>query len=150
MPRMTLLEITQDIPSSTKWARENKERVKERDLARKGTLEGKLISLITQSRYRAKQSKLEHTIDTNFIRELFFKQKGLCALSGLKMAIRGTYGSNEYWHSISIDRIDSNNGYTKDNVQLLCTGVNKIKGKMSDQQFVAFCQSVLENNKCQK
>ena len=146
--KLTLLEIVQDedIPRSTKWARENKEKVKERDEARKGTLDGKLINLVTQSRYRAKKDGRDHDINTEYLRGLYYGQEGLCALSGLKMTIRGEYGSEEYWHSISIDRIDSAEGYVQGNVQLTCTGVNKIKGIMSDEQFIEFCRKVVENN----
>lgn len=150
MPRLTLLDMTQDIPKSTLWARKNKDRVRENDLKRKGTLEGKLISLVTQSRYRAKEKGLLHNVDVKFLRGLYEYQKGLCALSGIVMSIRGSYGSTEYWHSISIDRIDSTKGYTSDNVQLLCTGVNKIKGCMSDDRFIMFCKGVVENKLCQE
>lgn len=140
MRQMTL------VPKSTEWARKNKDRVKERDQLRKGTLEGKLVGLITQSRYRARKSGMAHDIDVRFLRELYDKQQGKCKLSGLVMTMRGTYGSTEYWHSLSIDRIDSSGGYTKENTQLLCTGVNKVKGKMSDSQFLSFCKSVVENS----
>lgn len=147
--RMTLLEIVQDmeVPKSTQWARQNKEKVAERDKERKGTLDGKLLNLVTQSRYRAKQSGLDHDVDRSYLKGLYEGQDGLCALSGIPMTIIGTRGSEDYWKSISIDRIDSSLGYTEGNVQLVCTGVNYMKKDMSDQMFIDFCRKVTENFK---
>lgn len=41
------------------------------------------------------------------------KQKGKCALTGIPMTVTKSGRTNT---NISIDRIDSNKGYTKDNV----------------------------------
>ena len=144
MPKMTLLEMTQETPKSTQWARNNRDKVKARDDARKGTLDGKLISLVTQSKYRAKKAEREHNINTDYLRGLYEGQEGLCALSGLEMTIRGKSGTSEYWYSLSIDRIDSSLGYVEGNVQLVCTGVNRIKGQMADEMFINFCKEVVE------
>lgn len=135
------------VPKSTQWARDNKDRVAQRYQERKGTLDGKLINLITQSRYRAKLRGLNHEFDVKFVRELYHKQNGICALSGKVMSIIGERGSDDYWHSVSIDRIDSSKGYLRDNVQLVCTGVNLMKKDMSDEMFIEFCRSVLEYKK---
>jgi len=145
--KKTLLELVQDIPKSTQWARDNKDRVAEADRLNKGTLKGKLVSLITQSRYRVKKSGLEHSIDSKFLMGLYSKQGGKCALSGIVMTTRGERGGDEYWKSISLDRIDSSKGYTEDNVQLVCTGVNYMKKDMSDELFVHFCKTVVENQR---
>lgn len=136
-----------EVSRSTTWARNNRDRVKQRDNERKGTLDGKLINLITQSRYRCKSSKLEHGIDTEYLRGLYLGQEGLCALSGIEMVIRAPRESNDFWKSLSIDRIDSNLGYIQGNVQLTCTGVNLMKKDMPNQLFIDFCNSVSENNK---
>lgn len=145
--KMSLLEMVQDIPKSTKWARDNKELLAVRYKERKGTLDGKLINLITQSRYRCKSSGRNHTIDTNYLRGLYVGQDGRCALSGIKMSIIGERGSEEYWTSISLDRIDSTLGYIEGNVQLVCTGVNYMKKDMTDSMFIDFCKKVSEFNR---
>ena len=66
-------------------------------------------------------------------------------MSGIEMTIRGERGTDEYWKSISLDRIDSSGGYTEANVQLVCTGVNYMKKDMSDKMFINFCIEVVEN-----
>ena len=107
------------IPKSTLWARKNKEKVQFKYKERKGTLDGKLISLVTQSKYRSKKRGLEHNLTVRYLRGLYKGQEGRCALSGNLMTIIGERGTSDYWHSISLDRIDSSNGYTEGNVQFL-------------------------------
>lgn len=137
----------ESIPKSTLWARRNKEILSERDRLRKSTLDGKLLNLITQSKYRSKSFNRSHDINREFLKNLYFEQQGCCALSGIHMTIIGKRGSDDYWRSISIDRKDSSKGYTKDNVQLVCTGVNYMKKDMSDELFVTFCRNVVEHSK---
>lgn len=129
---------------STDWARANKDKVKARDDARKGTLEGKLISLITTSRYRCKLSGHEHSIDVAYIRNIYEEQQGLCAITGMKMIIRGSNCAADSPYSISLDRIDSTKGYIPGNVWLVCTGVNLMKARLTMDQFVEFCRKVVE------
>lgn len=133
------------ISRSTLWARFNADKLKERDAVKSQTLVGKLTNLVTQSKYRASKSGLGHEVNCKFLQGLWDKQKGLCALSGLEMTIRGERGTDQYWNSVSIDRIDSSKGYLIGNVQLVCTGVNYMKKDMSDEMFIHFCKTVTEN-----
>lgn len=100
------------IPRSTAWARAHKDIVAARDSAKRKTLYGKLLNLATQSRYRATKSGLDHTIDTKYLQGLWDGQNGCCAISGRPMSIFGPRGSDDYWNSVSIDRINSDLGYT--------------------------------------
>lgn len=45
--------------------------------------------------------------------------------------------------NVSIDRIDSNKGYTKDNVQLVCSAINFMKSNLSLNDFIMYCESVI-------
>jgi len=38
--------------------------------------------------------------------------------------------------NVSIDRIDSTKGYSKDNVQLVCMAANQMKNDLSMEEFV--------------
>ena len=49
--------------------------------------------------------------------------------------------------SCSIDRVDSDKGYVKDNVQLVTARTNLAKGNMSNEEFLEFCQMVTKNCK---
>ena len=97
---------------------------------------------------RAKELKIELTIED--IHELYNKQKGLCAISGLQMT-HETYAFKDKEHiinrlNISIDRINSSLGYTKDNVQLLAAIVNRMKTDLPDSEFIKICSIITENN----
>jgi hypothetical protein len=46
--------------------------------------------------------------------------------------------------SCSIDRIDSDKGYVKDNVQLVTARSNLAKGNMSNKEFREYCQMVVK------
>ena len=97
---------------------------------------------------RAKELNIELTIED--IHELYNKQKGLCAISGLKMT-HETYAFKDKEHiinrlNISIDRINSSLGYTKDNVQLLAAIVNRMKTDLPDSEFIKICSIITQNN----
>lgn len=98
---------------------------------------------------RSKELIIELTVED--IHELYNKQKGLCAISGLKMT-HETYAFKDKEHiinrlNISIDRINSNLGYTKDNVQLVAAIVNRMKTDLPDGEFIKICSIITENNK---
>ncbi len=133
------------VSKSTQWYRDNKERANKNSAIQKRTLNGKLANLITTSRYRCKISKREHTINVDDLRKLYENQQGKCAISGKEMIIRGSNCAADSPFSISLDRIDSDLGYTKDNVWLVCTGVNLMKSRLKMDEFLDFCKSVVEN-----
>jgi hypothetical protein len=60
-----------------------------------------------------------------------------CALSGLRLVREPKHPDIP-----SLDRIDSDRGYTLDNVQVVSSRVNIAKNKQSDSDFVEMCQAV--------
>lgn len=66
----------------------------------------------------SKKRNIEFSITPAQVLELWKKQKGICAISGLKMSTGDRYSSrgSQTW---SINRKDSNLGYTIDNVELV-------------------------------
>jgi hypothetical protein len=44
----------------------------------------------------------------------------------------------------SIDRINSNNGYTKKNIQIVATSINLAKRDMTDEEFIQMCCDVAD------
>lgn len=49
--------------------------------------------------------------------------------------------------NISIDRIDSNLGHSKNNVQLVAAIVNRMKTDLPYSEFIKICSIISENNK---
>lgn len=67
--------------------------------------------------------------------DIFVRQDKKCALTGIEIQL--TEPKNA-----SLDRIDSNKGYTKDNVQWVHLQINRMKWAMSDCNFQDWCEKV--------
>ncbi len=71
---------------------------------------------------------------------LWEKQHGRCAYCGTEMTYeRGGRKPT----TVSIDRIDSSEGYTVSNVVLACTACNLGKGQMTVEEFLEHCRRVV-------
>lgn len=83
------------------------------------------------------------TIDD--VADLYEKQKRKCALTGWDIAFPELGHPSLF--SCSIDRIENERGYTKENIQLVDGRLNMIKGKYTQQFFLEVCRAVAEHNK---
>lgn len=83
--------------------------------------------------------KLGLSVDINFndVIAVYNKQEGKCFYSGRQIV---PYTHNP--HSISIDRIDSDIGYTPENIVLCCTMVNYMKQEYDKELFIQFCNDI--------
>lgn len=78
-----------------------------------------------------------------FIIELYETQGKVCALTGWTIGwpLKGLTST------VSIDRIDSKEGYLKSNVQLLHKDVNMAKQQYTQQYFLEMCKAVADKVK---
>lgn len=72
---------------------------------------------------------------------LFKKQKGICALTGIPLIIDVKPIGNA-----SLDRIDSSKGYIKGNLQWVHKDINFMKRNYSQQYYIEMCHAVANNN----
>jgi hypothetical protein len=79
--------------------------------------------------------------DIKFLWELYLEQKGRCALSNLPIEFSQ---SEKIRPSSSLDRIDSSQGYYKNNIQWVHKDINKIKSKFNQEYFINMCKLVAE------
>lgn len=91
-----------------------------------------------------RSKKFNRYIDINidYLLYLWEKQKGKCAVTGYDMTFdfyKGRVNSN-----VSLDRIDSSKGYTKDNVQLVCMVINQMKNDLNMNEFVNICRDIVK------
>ncbi len=91
-------------------------------------------------RLRTRPDRASLSID--FLHDLYKKQEGRCALTGIAMTW-GMFQGRVKTH-ISLDRIRSYEGYTEDNVQLVCRIANLMKLDTAQNEFVELCRKIVE------
>ena len=103
-----------------------------------------LNECVTNCRKRAAKMNFEFDLTLKHLVELWIKQKGRCALTGVDLC----YKSGDLWNRnprrASVDRIDSNGGYTKDNTRLLCHWANNALSTYSDKLFLDMCRQTVD------
>jgi hypothetical protein len=80
----------------------------------------------------------EWDLTPEYVVELYEQQEGLCALTGWPIE----WSQKNLTATVSIDRIDSSEGYLQGNVQLLHKDVNMAKQQYSQEYFVQMCKAV--------
>lgn len=88
----------------------------------------------------AKRRGMECNLTAQYLDELWHKQKGKCAYTGLDF---------KSIDEASLDRIDSKRGYITDNVQWVIREVNTMKMDLSNERFLQLC-SIISNRQKEK
>ena len=89
-------------------------------------------------------SKVEVKITKTDLRELWERQKGKCAVTGLHMTYRPKAMRESTGLNASVDRIDSSDIYRQGNVRLVCSRVNIMKGAAEDTDLLWWCKQIIE------
>ena len=101
----------------------------------------KLQQALKGTRRRSKEKNIYNDLTLDYLMYLWEKQSGKCALTGMQMTYKfyeGRVNTN-----LSVDRIDSTKGYSKDNVQLVCMAANQMKNDLPMTEFIEMCEAVL-------
>lgn len=99
------------------------------------------------ARDRARRRGLPFDSDlVNFATELFRVQHGRCALTGLSFNLRevGT-GKAKRPFAPSLDQIEGDKGYTKDNVRLVCQMVNFALNRFGEDAFYEIAKAAVSH-----
>jgi hypothetical protein len=105
----------------------------------------KKLYLSAKHNCKNRNKKLRFLITEDNVFCQYQHQKGLCAITGLTMTRIGYQqkdGDDPHYWNISIDRIDSTRSYSKNNIQLVCNIVNKMKIDMDDHEFIDMCNNM--------
>lgn len=94
----------------------------------------------------AKSRNIEFDITIQDIWNIYIEQNRKCALSGVDLVFFKGKKNNKLTN-VSIDRIDSNQGYLINNIQLVHKTINIMKNALSDQEFILWCNTVSSFNK---
>lgn len=90
-------------------------------------------------RNRGNKKSIKSQISSDFLLNLYKSQNGKCFYSNLEMDLDLT---RKNLKNISIDRVDSNIGYTPENVVLCCLGINLAKNSFSLNDFNLFLKEL--------
>jgi hypothetical protein len=84
----------------------------------------KFMHAIYNARKRARIKGLECELSADTAKELWWRCGGKCELTGIQFDYEDADDSFRRPYIPSIDRIDSNKGYTLENVRVVCSAVN--------------------------
>lgn len=100
---------------------------------------------ITKCKERKKQKGDNYDIDLSYLKNLWEKQKGICPYTNIKMILPDTTKSHCKTRSLkkaSLDRINSNEGYIKGNVEFVCLFINMAKNNSHKKDVVNFIEEM--------
>ena len=95
-----------------------------------------LQTILADAKCRSKRHGREFSLTEEIVMDILKKQNYKCAISGLTF----------YNDKVSIDRIDSTKGYTKENTQVVRHNINIMKNKLGMTEFLELCRIIAENN----
>ena len=98
-------------------------------------------SQFNKIKYSAKSRGIPFNVNIEYIWELFKKQNRKCAISGLEISFLPSEGMLK---TASLDRIDSEKGYIKGNLQWLHQDINFMKNDFNSQKFIDLCKVILK------
>ena len=108
----------------------------------------RLRRLITLTRYEALvRRNLEFDLTIDQLVEILKKQDYKCALTGwdLEFSSGGSFGKRNPL-GCTLDRKDTNLGYTGNNVQLVCCLANITRSNLTLDQFKELCIAVAQKS----
>lgn len=97
-----------------------------------------LIRSLSRAKTSSRINNYDFNLTQNYLNDLYRRQNGKCALTGIKMTFDTNNDTN-----ISIDRTDSSKGYIKGNIQLTCFFINQMKSDLTLYQLLEACKAIL-------
>ena len=133
------------IAANVKWNRDHPDVVKrvaaEYRKRVKEDRENVICGLVRSARVRATKRGFECVLTPEVVDAYIKLQNEQCALTGLEF----DYTTDQKYRARpltpSIDRIKSDKGYTYDNIQIVCSMVNRAKNEFSQDLFDAMCRA---------
>ena len=108
----------------------------------------KIISNLKHNLIKCKKNTIVN-LTAKDLNEIYIKQKGKCVFSKKDLTFNYNKGLgkvkiiNDF--NISISRINTNEPYNRDNVQLVACRINLMKNTLSNSKFVELCNKVVKN-----
>lgn len=100
-------------------------------------------SVYNKIRQKAEDRNLNFDVSIKELYDLFISQKKLCAISGVPIKFKTNHKDEQ---TASLDRIDSNKPYSKDNIQWVHKKINTMKWNISQNEFIEWCKIIAKYN----
>jgi hypothetical protein len=91
---------------------------------------------------RAKRRKNLGDLTLDDLLEQWNKQNGKCPYTGIELKLPQARKRHQMFEMASLDRVDSNKPYEKNNVVFVSTPINYMKNSMTEEETVAFCKKI--------
>lgn len=95
---------------------------------------------VSGAKHRALRKGIEFNITDDDIFEKLKEQDNKCYISKVHLS----FNEND-WYGMSLDRVDSNKGYTKENTIIVTKFVNTSKNTLSLDEYIKFTKEVCDN-----
>lgn len=102
------------------------------------TPRGRAMQMIRSARWRAERKGLEFNLTLDDI----FPFPARCPVLGIKLDCTP---NSPMPTSPSLDRIDPSQGYTPDNVRIVCDWFNRARGAVTDEEMVDCLRSAINS-----
>lgn len=106
------------------------------------SLKGRAKTLLASANRRSSEYGEDFDLTESWFIDKF--KVGKCELTGIDFDLNKPIGTSKNPYSPSIDRIDSNKGYTKANCRVVLWQVNLALGEMSDSEIIPILEKLLE------
>lgn len=100
---------------------------------------------ISKSNTRSKNKNQRCDLDVEYLKQLWEVQNGICPYTALRMELCASTAAYEKSHSLkkaSLDRIDSQLGYVRGNVEFVCLAINLAKNNYTKEEFLSFINEI--------
>lgn len=102
---------------------------------------GIFLTTFNKMKKNAEKRKIPFNITMEYIGNLFEKQKGYCALTGIKLELKKNIQDNK--QTASLDRKDSGKGYIIGNLQWIHKRINKLKTDFVEDELIELCTYIV-------
>ncbi len=100
---------------------------------------------------KARNRPVENDLDLPYLKALWEKQAGRCAVSGLPPVLPPNTAAYDRMTreplKASLDRIDQARGYVRGNVRFVTLIANLARNRFTDEQMIAFCEAVVRHQR---
>jgi endogenous inhibitor of DNA gyrase (YacG/DUF329 family) len=104
-----------------------------------------LSFLLAKAKSRTKTNNRIFDITLIDLIDTLNKQQSKCALTGIDLTFQSNVADR---YTASLDRINSNFGYIKSNIQFVCNIVNSMKSNLEQGEFIKLAKMISTHESC--